>query len=62
MTEKRCETCIYWDNDTGFCSVETIPKIKSEICEFWDGGVEFDQTYEYIIYRYWEKTYKRRNT
>ncbi len=39
MTEKRCQTCIYWNNDTGFCSVEMIPKLRSELCEFWKGDV-----------------------
>ena len=34
---KCCGTCKYWNNDTGFCSIETISKLKSEICEFWNG-------------------------
>jgi len=41
MTEnKRCQTCRYWDNDTGFCPVELIPTLRSEICEFWKGDLK----------------------
>ena len=37
MTEKRCSNCSYWNNDTGFCSVELIPKLKNEVCDMWKG-------------------------
>ena len=38
MTEKQiCGNCVYWNNDTGFCSVETIPKSKNEVCDIWKG-------------------------
>lgn len=36
MIEKQCQTCKYWNNDTGFCSVKTIPTLKDELCEFWE--------------------------
>ena len=38
MTEKRCQTCKYWNNDTGFCFVETIPTSKDGLCEYWEKG------------------------
>lgn len=36
----KCANCIHWDNDTGFCHIEMIPKSKSETCDYWEGDVE----------------------
>lgn len=36
---KQCANCIYWDNDTGFCPIEMMPKLKSETCDYWKGDV-----------------------
>lgn len=38
MTEKRCQNCKHWNNDTGFCSVETIPTLKEVLCDMWENG------------------------
>ena len=29
---KCCKKCAYWNNDTGFCSIEMIPKTQNEFC------------------------------
>ena len=35
----KCKNCQYWDNDTGFCEVKTIPTLSTENCEHFKKSV-----------------------
>lgn len=35
----KCKNCQYWNNDTGFCEVKTIPTSSTESCEHFQKSV-----------------------
>ena len=32
----KCDTCKYYDDDTGFCQIQMIIPSRNEICEYYE--------------------------